>query len=81
MKIEFDDLRASYSAVFSGEHGRVVLGDLANMCFHGASPYCADSMRETDRRIAKQEVFLHILAMLGEDPSGRVQMEVINGGE
>jgi len=56
------DVDAAYKAVFSGQHGLVVLEDLARLCAYSTREYTpgADaSVAITE--CAKRSVFLHIL--------------------
>ena len=72
------DIMTAYKAVFNTKEGKEVLEDLARFCGWGISPYDKESYRETDRRIAYQEVFMHIMSMVGEDIFENIQTEVIN---
>ncbi len=78
MKKDLEDLKHEYQMVFMSKEGGDVLKDLKSVCYYGFSPYVHDSMRETDRRIAKQEVFQYIADMLGEETFKKLQTEVLN---
>jgi len=78
MKKDLEDLKHEYQMVFTSKEGGDVLKDLKSVCYYGFSPYVHDSMRETDRRIAKQEVFQYIADMLGEETFKKLQTEVLN---
>lgn len=79
--MDLEKLMHDYYITFSSKEGGEVLKDLANICYYNVSPYVPDSVRETDRRIAKQEVFMHIMEMLGEENFKKLQTEVLNNAE
>lgn len=75
-----EDLQVDYVSSFTSEAGMRVLDDLKQFCRFGKSPYAPMSFRDTDRNIAYQEVFQHILDMMGEEYSN-LQTEVLKDAE